>query len=99
MLAHELEGVLNKQTDISSFDLATVVAHSLQDLLDLDHESIVVDWSSKLDDAEVSRAFSHVLLTGVTLEIAVDRAQMRVVRTFLSRSETLLIHGFCIDTM
>ena len=72
---------------------------SLQDLLDLDHESIVVDWGSKLDDAEVSRAFSHVLLTGVTLEVAIDRAQVRVVRPFLSRSETLLIHSFYIAIM
>lgn len=75
------------------------MADSLQDLLDLGHESIMVDWCRKLDDAEVSGAFSHVLFTGVTLEIAVDRAQMRVVRTFLSRSEALLIHGFCIVTM
>ena len=99
MLAHGLQSTLNKRTNISSFDLATVVADSLHDLLDLDQESIMVDWSSKLDDAEVSRAFSHVFFTGVTLEIAVDRAQMRVVRTFLSRSEALLIHGFCVAIM
>ena len=99
MLAHNPNPTLNTQTNISSFDLATIVADSLQDLLDLGHESIMVDWCRKLDYAEVSGAFSHVLLTGVTLEIAVDRAQMRVVRTFLSRSEALLIHGFCIVTM
>jgi hypothetical protein len=99
MLAHELHSSMNKRTNISSFDLATVVADSLQDLLDLGHESVMVDWSRKLDDAEVSRAFSHVLFTGVTLEIAVDCAQMRIVRTFLSRSEALLIHGFCIVTV
>jgi len=90
---------MSKILRISGFDLATVVADSLQDLLDLGHESIVVDWSSKLDDTKVSRAFSHVLFTGVTLEIAVDGAQMRVVRTFLSRSEALLIHGLCVVTM
>jgi hypothetical protein len=99
MLAHELHSSMNKRTNISSFDLATVVADSLQDLLDLGHESVMVDWSRKLDDAEVSRAFSHVLFTGATLEIAVDCAQMRIVRTFLSRSEALLIHGFCIVTV
>ena len=99
MLAHELQSTLNKRTNISSFDFATVVADSLQDLLDLGHESIVVDWRSKLDDSKVSRAFGHVFFTGVTFEIAVDGAQMRIVRTFLSRSEALLIHGFCIDTM
>ena len=99
MLAHATQSTLNKRTNISSFDFTTVVADSLEDLLDLSHEPIVVDWSSKLDDAEVSRAFSHVLFTGITFEIAVDGAQMRVVRTFLSRPEALLIHGFCIGTM
>jgi hypothetical protein len=72
------------------------VADSLEDLLDLGHEPIVVDWSSKLDDAKVSRTFSHVFFAGITLEVAVDRAEMGVVRTFLSGSEALLIHGLCI---
>ena len=74
MLAHAPQSTLNKRTNISSFDFATVVADSLQDLLDLGHEPIVVDWSSKLDDAKVSRTFSHVFFAGITLEIAVDRA-------------------------
>jgi hypothetical protein len=99
VLAHDSKTTLNKRTNISSFDLSTIVADSLQNLLDLGHESIMVDWCRKLDDAEVSGAFSHVLFTGITLKIAVDRAQMRVVRTFFSRSEALLVHGFCIAAM
>ena len=78
-------------TDIKCFDFTTVVANSLQDFLDLGHETIVVDWGSKLDDSKVSGAFSHVLFTSVTSEVAIDCAEMRIVRTFLTRSLAVLI--------
>jgi hypothetical protein len=67
------------------------VADRLQDLLDFVHETIVEDGSSKLDDAEVTGALVHVLLTSTALEVAIDCSEMRIVRTFLSRSEALLI--------
>ena len=82
-----------ENTDISGLDLATVVTDRLQDLLDLGHEAMVVDRSSQLDHTEMARTFSHILFTGVAAEVAIHRAKMRVIRTFLSRSEALLIHG------
>lgn len=81
------------ETDIKRFDLATVVADGLQDLLDFGHEAIMEDRSRKLDDAEVTRALSHVFFTSTAFEIAIDCSKMRIVRTFLARSEALLIPG------
>lgn len=78
-------------TNIKSFDFATVVANSLQYLLDLTHKAIVINGSSKLDDSKVARALGHVLFTSTAFEIAIDCSKMRIVRTFLSRSEALLI--------
>lgn len=67
------------------------MANGLQDFLDLTHEPIVIDGSSKLDDSKVAWALSHVLFTSTAFEIAIDGSKMRIVRTFLSRFEALLI--------
>lgn len=80
-------------TDIKCLDFATVVADRLQDLLDFCHKAIMIHWSCKLDDTKVTRAFSHVLFTSTASEIAIDRTEMRIVRTFFARSEALLIPG------
>lgn len=82
---------LDVETNIKCFDLATVEADRLQNLLDFPHEAIVIDWSCKLDDTKMTRTFRHVLFTSTALEIAIDRPEMRIVRTFLARSEALLI--------
>jgi hypothetical protein len=78
-------------TDIKRFDFATVVTDSLQDFLDFGHEAVVVDWCSELDDTEVAWAFSHTLFARVALEISINCTEMRIVRTFLTRSQALLI--------
>jgi hypothetical protein len=80
-----------ENTNIKCFDLATIVADRLQDLLDFGHEAIVVDRSRELDDAKVTRTLGHVLFTCTASEVAVDCPEMRIVRTFLARSEALLI--------
>jgi len=67
------------------------VADGLQDLLDLTHKTIMIDGSSKLDDSKVARALGHIFFTSTAFEIAIDCSKMRIVRTFLSRSEALLI--------
>jgi len=80
-----------RKTNVKRFDLATVVTDSLEDLLDFGHESVMIDWSRKLDDTKVAWTFSHVLFTSTAFEIAIDCSEMRIVRTFLARSEALLI--------
>jgi hypothetical protein len=72
--------------DLNCLDFTTVVADSLENLLDLVHEAIVVDRSSKLDDTKVARAFLLVLFAGGASEVAIDSTEMRIVRTFLTRS-------------
>ena len=67
------------------------MADGLQNLLHFGHKAVVEDRSRKLDDTEVARALIHVLFTSVASEIAIDCTEMRIVRTFLSRSESLLI--------
>jgi hypothetical protein len=69
------------------------VADSLQDLLDFRHEAVMEDWGRELDDTKVTGTLGHVLFTSTALEVAVDCAKMRIVRTFLARSEALLIPG------
>jgi hypothetical protein len=82
---------VGKATHVQCLDFATVVADSLQDLLDFVHEAIVEDWGGQLDHTKVTGTFGHVLFTCTASEVAVDCSEMRIVRTFLSRSEALLI--------
>ena len=89
-VSHE-RGLIGEETNIERLDLATIVADRLQNLLDFAHEAIVEDRSCKLDDAEMTRTLIHVLFTGVASEVAIDCSEMRIVRTFLARSEALLI--------
>lgn len=80
-----------QETNIEGLDFATVVAHGLQDLLDFVHEAIVIDRSCEFDGTKVTRTLSHILFTCTAFEVAVDSSEMRIVRTFLTRSEALLI--------
>ena len=80
-----------RKTNVKRFDFATVETDSLEDLLDFCHESIVIDWSRKLDDTKVAWTLSHVFFTSTAFEIPINCSEMRIVRTFLARSEALLI--------
>ena len=82
-------------TYVNCFDLSTIVANRLQYLLDLSKKTyslvsevqqerplsitIMVDRHSQLDDSKVTWTLGHVFFAGGTLEVAIDRAQMRVV--------------------
>ena len=87
-----------KVTDLDRLDFTAAVADSLENLLDLVHETIVVDRNSKLDDTKVARTFLLVFFTGGASEVAIDGTEMRIVRTFLTRSEALLIPVFKLES-
>lgn len=53
--------------------------------------TIMVDRYGQLNGSKMTRTFSHVFLASGTFEVAIDRTQMRVVETFLSRSKTRFI--------
>lgn len=76
---------------VGRLDLAATVTDSLKNLLDLVHEAIVIDGNSQLDDTKVAGTLLLVFLTGGASEVAIDSTEMRIVRTFLTRSEALLI--------
>jgi hypothetical protein len=80
-----------KKTYIDSLDLATVMTDSLEDLLDLVHEAVVIDGLGELDDTKVADTLLHVLFASGASEVAIDGSEMRIVRTFLTRSDALLI--------
>ena len=86
-------------TNINSLDSTTIVADSLQNLLDLPKEAVMEDGSGKFDDTEMAWAFFLVFFTGFTLEIAIDSTEMRIVRTVLTRLETLLIPVIRLTSM
>ena len=87
-----------KVTDLDCLDFTAAVADSLENLLDLVHEAIVVDGNSKLDDTEVARTLLLVFFTSGTAEVAIDGTEMRIVRTFLTRSEALLIPVLTLES-
>jgi hypothetical protein len=78
-------------TDFHSFDLAAVVAHSLENLLDLLQKTMMIDRHSQFDDTKMTWALDLVFFAGGAFEVSIDSAEMRVVGTFLSRSEARLI--------
>jgi hypothetical protein len=55
------------------FQLATVEAHTLENLLDFDHETRVEDGTGELNVSEMAGALGHALETGLTFEVSVDR--------------------------
>lgn len=67
------------------------MADSLQDLLDLLQESVVIDGRSQLDDTEMTWTFGLVFFASGATEVSIDSTEMRIVRTSLTRSSTLLI--------
>lgn len=75
-----------RTTNIKRLYLATIVTNSLQDLFDLGHKTVVVDRCSKLDDTKMSRTLDHVLFASLTLEVSIDRTEMRIVWTLFARS-------------
>lgn len=60
----------------------------------LERRTIMVDRHRQLDGSKMTRTFSHVFFASGTFEVAIDRTQMRVVETFLSRSKTSFILQF-----
>lgn len=55
------------------FQLAAVEAHTLENLLDLDHETSVEDGTGELNVSEMTGALGHALETRLTFEVSVDR--------------------------
>ena len=74
-----------------SLDFATVVTDSLENLLDLGQEAVVVDRLSELDDTKVTGTDVLILFTGRALEVAIDGTKMRIVRASLTGANALLI--------
>lgn len=83
---------------IHRLDFTATMAYSLKNLLDFVHEAIVIDGNSQLDDTEVARTLLLVFFTGGASEVAIDSTEMRIVRTFLTRSEALLIPVFRLES-
>lgn len=62
------------------------MADSLEDLLDFCEKAMMEDGTGKLDDTEMTWTLLLVFFAGSALVVAIDRAEMRIVRTFLTRS-------------
>lgn len=54
----------------------------------------MVDRHGQLDGSKVTWTLGHVLFAGGTFEVAIDGSQMRIVETFLARSQTGFILQF-----
>jgi hypothetical protein len=65
-----LEGLC--ATNQINFELSTTETNTLEDLLDLDEETTVKDWTSELNMTEVTWTFGHSFLTSLTFEVSVD---------------------------
>lgn len=79
-------------------ETATLHADTLDDALDRLEEADVVDGPRELDVSKMTRALGHVLRAGLTLEVAVDRAQPRVRQTArLGPHRPLLIDLRAVD--
>ena len=84
---------------VERLDLAATMTNSLKDLLGFVHEAIMENGNSQLDDTKVAGALLLVFFTGSASEVAIDSTEMRIVRTFLTRSEALLIPVFRLESL
>ena len=83
---------------MNRLDFTTTVADSLENLLDLVHETIMIDRNSQLHDTKVTGTLLLVFFTSGASEVAIDCTEMRIVRTFGTRSESLLIPGLRLES-
>ena len=56
--------------------------------------TIMIDRHRQLDGSKMTRTLGHVFFASGTFEVTIDRTQMRIVETFLSRSKTRFILQF-----
>jgi hypothetical protein len=84
-------------TDFESLDFATVVADGLKNFLDLLKKAIMIDRSVQLDDTKMTWALGLIFFAGRASEVSIDGTEMRIVRTFLTRSEALIIPGRALE--
>lgn len=72
--------------------LAAIRTDHLEDLLRLVQEAGVVDRCGKLDVAEMTRTFRHVLRACFALELTVNGTEAGVVETIFTRLRLLCVH-------
>lgn len=92
-----LRGVTIWATHLNRLDFATVVAHSLEDLLNLLEKAVVEDGDLQLDDTEMTGAFGLVFFASRTAKVPIDSTEMRIVWTSLTRFEAGLIPTRVLD--
>lgn len=80
-----------QSTDFNSLDFSTVVADSLENLLDLLEKAVVVDWNVQFNDTKMTRAFGLIFFASSALEVSIDGTEMRIVRTFFTRLLTTFV--------
>ncbi len=79
--------------------LAAIVTDDLEDLLDALNEARVVDGFRQLDVTKMTGTLGHVLSASLALEVAVNRAETRVVETVLPRFGARLVHGLRVQDL
>lgn len=67
------------------------MADSFEDLLHLDHETMVVDRFGQFDDTKVTRTLIDTFFTLFAFVRSINRAEMRIVWALSTSSNTLLI--------
>lgn len=80
------------ETNPITQQLAAIRTDHLKDLLRLVQEAGVVDRCGKLDVAEMTRTFRHVLRACLALELAINGTKARVVETIFAGLCLLCVH-------
>ena len=52
---------------------------------------MMIDWNSQFDDTKMTGAYDLIFFAGSASEVSIDCTEMRIVRTFVTRSEARLI--------